>query len=107
MRRLLPDQAAYRLWGETQSDQGKVISRAYFVDEKNIIRGFAIPIEPGKNILTNLFINEQWAGFVNLDSSTEQQSLALYAYSDSEICQGEKIELPGYAPPIKTSAYKK
>jgi len=96
MRRLLPDQAGYRLLGETLSDQGVVFSRAYFVDDKNMIRGFAIPMEPGKNILKNLWLNEQWGGFVNLDSSAEQQSLTLYAYSDSQICQGEKIELPDY-----------
>jgi len=104
MRRLLPDQAGYRLLGETLSDQGEIFSRAYFVDEKNIIRGFAIPMEPGKNILKNWWLNEQWAGFVNLDSSTEQQSLTLYAYSDGQICQGEKIELPDYKDLRKNAA---
>jgi len=101
MRRLLPHQAGYRLLGETQSNQGEIFSHAYFVDEKNIIRCFAIHMEPGKNILKNLSLNEQWAGFVNLDLSTEQKSLTLYAYSDSKICQGEKIDLPEYIKPTK------
>ena len=92
----MPEQAGYRLFGETLSDHGNVFSRAYFVDDKNIIRGFAIPMEPNKNILRGLFVNEQWAGFVNLDSSEEQKALMLYAYSNNEMCQGEKIYLPEY-----------
>jgi hypothetical protein len=101
MRRLIPDQAAYRLLGETQSEQGKDFSRAYFVDEKNIIRGFAVPVEPNKNIVKGLFEEEPWAGFVNLDKSTIQNRITLYAYNNKQICEGDKLELPEYIKPTK------
>jgi len=104
MRRLLPDQASYRLMGESESDHGKFFSRAYFVDEKNIIRGFAIPVQPDKNLIRSLFANPQWAGFVNLDTSQDQKSLQLYAYNDKSICQGEKIILPDYKDLRKKTA---
>jgi len=116
MRRLLPDQASWRLWGETKTEAGETLSHAWFVDNNNIIRGFAIPIEPTKNLLADLGSDKQWAGFLNLDTISldgttlaaggDETSLTLYAYSDSDkkICQGEKIVLPEYKDLRKKSA---
>ena len=118
MRRLLPDQASYRLLGETKTAEGKSLSRAYFVDNSNVIRGFAVPMEPGKNLWMNLWADKQWGGFHNLESiylddvvltaSPAEKTLTLYAYNDSdkgrEICQGEEITLPDYKDLRKKSA---
>jgi hypothetical protein len=114
MRRLLPDQASWRLLGESKTAAGKTLVRAYFADNNNIIRGFAIPMEPDKNLLVNLSSQQQWGGFYNLETivlsdgnlpaHSGEKTLTLYAYSDSEICQGEKIELPDYKDLRKKSA---
>jgi hypothetical protein len=107
VRRLLPDQAAWRLWGESKTGAGGEISRMYFVDGNNIIRGYAIPVVPEKNILDNLSRPNQWVGFVNLDTSAEQDSLMLYGYNGHVLCEGERIELPPYTPPVKINRYER
>jgi MFS family permease len=107
VRRLLPDQAAWRLWGESKTGVGGEVSRVYFVDEKNIIRGYAIPVVPEKNTLDNVFKPSQWVGFVNLDASAEQDALTLYGYNNHVLCQGDRIALPAYTASVKVNRYER
>ena len=114
MRQLLPNQASWRLIGESKTAAGESLSQAWFVDNNNIIRGFAIAVEPGKNLLANLRADKQWAGFFNqeaiqlntdvLAANVGEKALTLYAYNDNVICQGEKITLPDYRDLRKKSA---
>lgn len=114
VRQLLPDQASWRLVGESNTAAGDSLSQAWFVDHNNIIRGFAIPVEPEKNLLANLIADKQWAGFFNqeaiqldkdvLAADIGEKALTLYAYNDKSMCRGEKIILPDYRDLRKKSA---
>jgi len=101
MRRLLPDQAAYKLTGSARSSEGRELSRVYFADRDGIIRGFAIPILPSRDLWQSLQQGKQWSGFVNLGEGGEQQMLQAYAYGDGVICEPLTIELPAFQPFVK------
>jgi len=101
MRRLLPDQAAYKLTGTARSSNGHKLSWVYFVDGQDIIRGFAIPILSSRDLWESFQQGKQWSGFVNLDDASEQPTLQAYAYGDGVICEPQAIELPAFQPFIK------
>ena len=51
----------------------------------------------------------KWAGFVNLENSTIDNSVFLYAYDHKtkRLCQGKKIMLPAYRKHVKKFKYKR
>lgn len=108
-RRLLPDQAAYKLTGHTQTESGKTLSKVYFVDEAGVIRGFAIPIQSSRSLWQSLQQGDDWSGFVNLDTAADagnlqssiQTSIQIYAYDDENLCAPQRVELPAYQPFVK------
>ena len=99
LRKLLPDQAAWRIMGT--STAGDTFSSAYFVDHDNIIRGFAIPVVAERNVLRNLFVPQPWAGFVNLENSKNRTSVFVVAYNNRQRCTPVEIALPEYVTPRK------
>jgi hypothetical protein len=101
MRRLLPDQAAYKLTGKANSHDGQKLSRVIFTDNEGIIRGFAIPIASSRDLWQSFREGNHWSGFVNLDEAGEKQKLQAYAYGDGKICGPQSIELPIFQPFIK------
>src|SRR5690606_26247737 len=101
MRRLLPDQAAYKLTGEAQSDEGEKLSRVVFADSEGMIRGFAIPILASRDLWQSLREGKHWSGFVNLEAARDTQKLQAYAYNDRTICEPQAIELPAFQPFVK------
>lgn len=101
IRRLLPDQAAYKLTGSAQSGDGDILSRLYFTDSNGIVRGFAIPILPSRSLWQSLWQGKQWSGFINLDDAGDGKILRAYAYNDKVLCEPQMVELPAYQPFIK------
>lgn len=104
MRRLLPEQAAYKLTGTTRSANGRTLSQVYFVDDAGVIRGFAIPIVPSRSLWDSITQGRQWSGFVNLDGAADTQNLRVYAYEKAYgkadgkdvICEPLAISLPDH-----------
>lgn len=101
IRRLLPDQAAYKLTGTVRSSDGRTLSRMYFTDESGILRGFGIPVLSSRDLWESFRQGKQWSGFVNLDQASEKESLQAYAYDNTTICKPQTIELPAFRPFIK------
>lgn len=105
-RRLLPDQPAYRLQGESRvTASGEKLTRVYFADSEGWIRGYGIPVLPSRNLHESYFLQSQWTGFANLEPSLQTQQLTVHPYNDRIICEGLAIDLPVYeAPRKKTTA---